>query len=670
MRKAEALIGYLALSPSPVQGREQIAGLLWSEMDEGRARGSLRQILTSFRSTLFVRGFDGISADRHGVSLDATAIELDVQSALVSIDAGRPDDSLFTRGRIAESIMTGYDNVDPAFHSWLVEQRQHVAGQMVRGLEEQLANNVYDSRQIKRLAEALSLVDPAHEGASQCLMRCYADAGDLAGALAIYKKLWDLLADEYDTEPSDQTQELVAALKSGSYRAKRSAPSSAVAPYAWTESEHQPAFPQQDIAQPVSPVPRAEVGSSPFDGPLQPPLDRPSIAVMPFRNVGRNSLDDYFAQGLAEDIVMSLAGLRELFVISRNSTISYSGSLEDVQSIGRALGVRYILTGTVRRQDERARVSALLRDADTGAALWAETVDASLIELFNFQDEVVGKVVAGIAPNVERAELERSMRKRPENFSAYDHTLQALHLIFRLDKEAFYKARDFLEKAIAADPNYAMPFAWAGRWHNLCVGQGWSADVVGDTSAALRLAATAVQLEPSNALGLATYGHLQAFLRRDYDCARLYIDKALTASPSSPLVWALGSITSSFVGENSEAIQRALNAIRLSPLDRSSFYLHGVLGLAYYVNADYDNAVKWTKISAGENPRFSANLRILVAALVAAGRVPEARNVVRDLLGIEPNFTLAKYRSGRLAYKDAELGQRFLAHLHAAGVPN
>src|SRR5262245_6930959 len=155
MRKAEALIGYLALSPSPVQAREQIAALLWSEMDEGRARASLRQILTNMRSALVERGFDGISADRHGVSLDATAIDLDVQSALVSIDAGRHVDLLLTRARIAEIIMTGYDNVDPAFHSWLVEQRQHVAGQMVRGLEEQLENNVHDSRQTKRLAEVL-----------------------------------------------------------------------------------------------------------------------------------------------------------------------------------------------------------------------------------------------------------------------------------------------------------------------------------------------------------------------------------------------------------------------------------------------------------------------------------------------------------------------------------
>jgi adenylate cyclase len=667
MRKAEALLAYLVLSPSLARGRDQIIGLFWSEMDETHARASLRQLLTTLRSQFHEIGFAGFSADRLAVSLDAASIVSDVLSALVSIDAGRPDDLLLDRPNIAESIMAGYDNVDPAFHDWLVEQRQHIAAQMVRRLEDQLNNTAHDVRRSKRIAETLILLEPTHEGASQSLMRCYADVGDLAGALAVYKKLWDLLAEEHDMEPSDQTQELVAALKGGTYRVSPHATEAGAKIEDWRLAEPQYAVPQGELLEQQRTTAATKIESLPFETPLQQPLGRPSIAVLPFRNLGPNAIDDYFAQGLAEDIVISLAGLRDLFVISRNSTIAYSGTPEDVQSIGRTLGVRYILTGTVRRHGERSRVSALLRDTDSGTALWAETVDIGHTELFDFQDQIVEKVVAGIAPNVARVELERSLRKRPENFSAYDYTLQALHLIFRLDKEAFYKARDLLDKAIAEDPHYAMPFAWAARWHNLRFGQGWSTDVEGDNSAALRLAATAVQLEPNNALGLATYGHLQAFLRHDHDFARLYIDKAIAASPSSPIVWALGSITSSYVGEAVEAVQRALNAIRLSPLDRSSFYFHGVLGLAHYVGADYDNAVKWTRISASENPQFTANLRFLAAGLAASGRESDAREVVAKLLAIEPNFTLTNYRAGRLAFKEAELRRRYLGHLHLAG---
>jgi TolB-like protein/DNA-binding SARP family transcriptional activator len=666
MRKAEALLAYLVLSPALAQTRDQIIGLFWSEMDETHARASLRQLLTTLRSQFHELGFAGFSADRLAVSLDAASIISDVLSALVSIDAGRPDDLLLDRPNIAESIMAGYDNVDPAFHDWLVEQRQHIAAQMVRRLEEQLDNTAHDARQTKRIAETLILMEPTHEGASQSLMRCYADVGDLAGALAVYKKLWDLLAEEHDMEPSDQTQELVAALKAGTYRVSSRATEARVR-NDWQLVGMQHAVPLGDVLEQQRTTTAAKIESLPFETPLQQPLGRPSIAVLPFRNLGPNAIDDYFAQGLAEDIVISLAGLRDLFVISRNSTIALSGTSEDVQNIGRTLGVRYVLTGTVRRHGERSRVSALLRDTDSGTALWAETVDVSPTELFDFQDQIVEKVVAGIAPNVARVELERSLRKRPENFSAYDYTLQALHLIFRLDKEEFYKARELLDKAIAEDPHYAMPFAWAARWHNLRFGQGWSTDIEGDNSAALRLAATAVQLEPNNALGLATYGHLQAFLRRDHDFARLYIDKAIAASPSSPIVWALGSITSSYVGEPAEAVQRALNAIRLSPLDRSSFYFHGVLGLAHYVGADYDNAVKWTRISASENPQFTANLRFLAAALAASGRKSDAREVVAKLLSMEPTFTLTNYRAGRLAFKEAELRQRYLRHLQLAG---
>ena len=840
-RKAEALVGYLALSPGPSETRERLAGLLWSEMEESRARGSLRQVLMILRSVLTDHGFNGLATSRMDVSLDAAAVELDVRAALLSVDAERPSDIFFERTRIADTLLAGYDTVDQAFYSWLMGQRQSLQQRLVRGLEDQLANVTANTRQTKRLAEALMQIDPPHEGACQRVMQCYVDDGDIAGALAAYKRLWDLLGDEYGMEPSDKTQELVAAIKSGTYRpavlakepltaiaagvgdaslpAISGSPSSRQAPAStrvlqsrqaavifmdvvgyirlfaldqvgtlarWrslrdevigttvlryggrtvkvdadailvefasaaaalecavdlqraTKSRsdalppHQRmylgagvhlgdvaddegrlvggavtiaarlqdlsdpcgiivsaaaleatpdklragfgdlgAVPLNDVPEPVHALRWTEfsaLSSTPsFTVPLLPPADRPSIAVLPFRNLGANSTEDYFAQGLVEDIVISLAGLRELFVISRASTIPYIGATENIEAIGRALGVRYVLTGTVRRSGDRLRVSVVLCDAESGATLWAETTNTALDELFDVQDQIVERVVAGIAPNVHTAELERSLRKRPESFTAYDYTLQALHLIFHLDKERFYRSREYLQKAIEADPEYAMPFAWAARWHSLCFGQGWSEDIAADTSAALRFAATAIQLEPNNALGLATYGHLQAFLRRDHECARLYIDRALIASPSSPLAWALGSITSSYVGLGAEAIERATHALRLSPFDRSSFYLHGVLGLAYYVNGDYDEAAKWTRISTIENGRFTANLRFLAASLAAAGQHEAARAVTGNLLAIEPAFTLERYRSDRLVFKDQTLRELHLDHLRIAGL--
>jgi adenylate cyclase len=841
IRKAEALVGYLALSPTQSETRERIVGLLWSETDESHARASLRQVLLILRSAFAEHGFQGLSTSKTEIALDAAAVDLDVRSVLESVDAGRPSELLFERAQLSETLLAGYDDLDQSFGEWLTLERSNLLQRLMRRLDEQLANAALSRRELKRVANALIQLNPGHEGGFQALIRQYADDGDTGGALAAYKKLWDWLDEEYAMEPSEKTQELIAAIKSGSYRSAPLAPSMQqvlsladtasheadtnqrgdevavldrqgkpheaaivhvhISGYSQIALSHLAAASQlsrmlQDqviaptvaqrkgrlikvveetiflefasateavecvfelqrkvrsfneqlaadqrlilragihvaeavaagndlvgdevripstllgltdqegivvsgvaLARTASPLKSEfeDLGAIPLEGvaapmrafrwsgfgapkatasfrvPLRPPPNLPSIAVIPFRNLGLTAADDYFAQGLVEDIVISLAGLRELFVVSRASTLAFSAHTDDFQSIGRALGVRYVLVGTLRRTGGRLRVSVQLCDAQSGATLWAETTDIEVHELFDVQDSIVQRVVTGIAPNVHRAELQHSLRKRPESFTAYDYTLQALHLIFRLERRQFEQSRAYLQMAIEADPDYAMPFAWAARWHNLNVGQGWSADVAADTHAALRLAAAAIQLEPNNSLGLATYGLLQAFLRHDHDCARIYVDKALLASPNDALAWAIASITSSFVGQGDEAVRRSTQALRLSPFDRNSFYFYGVLSLAYYVCGDYEEGVKWARVSAGENPQFTANLRVLAACLAAANRPVEAREAGQVLLAREPDFTLARFRAARLAFKKDSLRNLHLEHLRIAGIPD
>ena len=207
----------------------------------------------------------------------------------------------------------------------------------------------------------------------------------------------------------------------------------------------------------------------------------PSIAVLPLQNLGGDPADDYFSDGIVEDITLSLVGLRELMVISRGSTLAYRGRQPDPREVGRALGVNYVMSGMVRRSAALVRVSVELCDAVTGANLWGEQAEVPLGELFDVQDRIVRRVVAGIAPNVRAAEMRGAMRKRPESFTAYDYTLRGLHIIKSLDVPNFPRARDFLNKAMEEDPNFAMPVAWAARWHSWNVGQGWSADPTEDS---------------------------------------------------------------------------------------------------------------------------------------------------------------------------------------------
>jgi adenylate cyclase len=395
----------------------------------------------------------------------------------------------------------------------------------------------------------------------------------------------------------------------------------------------------------------------------------PSIAVLPLQNLSGDPTDYYFSEGIVEDIVVSLAGLRELFVISRASTVVYAQRQTDVRDVGRTLGVRYVMTGSVRRSARLVRVSVQLCDAHSGASLWADTSEVSPGELFDVQDRIVRRIVAGIAPHVRSAELHRAMRKRPQSFSAYDYTLQALAVINSLHVATFTKAQEFLEKALVEDPDFAMAAAWSARWHSLNIGQGWSANRRADADRAAQLASRAIELDGHNALALATYGHLRSYLFHDYDTALVYFERALVACPNSSLALILSAGTLSYVGRTVEAVRNAEQALRLSPFDQSLFYYYTFLGLAHYAARSFEEAVKWTKMSASENPRYTANLRFLTAALAALNRLDEARGSAASLLRYEPEFTLARYEQTVQPFRDPCLKAQLLEDLARAGLP-
>jgi adenylate cyclase len=395
----------------------------------------------------------------------------------------------------------------------------------------------------------------------------------------------------------------------------------------------------------------------------------PSIAVLPLQNLGDDRAEEYFSDGVVEDITLSLAGLRELMVISRGSTLAFRGRQPDPREVGRVLGVRYVLMGTVRRSERLVRVSVELCDANTGASLWGEKAEVAPGELFDVQDRIVWRIVAGIAPNVRAAELRAAMRKKPENFTAYDRTLRGLHIINSLDAATFLQARDFLNEAMAEDPNFAMPVAWAARWYSLYVGQGWSADPDADRTKAVELAARAIELDGQNALALATFAHLKSYLFHDYDSALVYFDRALAACPNHSLAWMLSVSTLSYIGRGEQAIKHGDQALQLSPLDRTLFTYYSSLCLAHYAHGSYDEAVKWGKMSASENPLYTSNLRYLSAALAALGRIEEAREVAIGLLRQEPDFRLSTYSRTRQPFRDAALSARYIGHLGKAGLP-
>jgi adenylate cyclase len=394
----------------------------------------------------------------------------------------------------------------------------------------------------------------------------------------------------------------------------------------------------------------------------------PSVAVLPLQNLSGDPDDDYFSDGVVEDIIVSLAGLRELVVIARASSLTIGRRQADPREIGRALAVRYVLTGSVRRSPQLVRVSVRLHDVQSGASIWGESMEAAPSELFELQDRIVHRIVAGIAPHVRARELLNALRKRPDSISAYDYTLRGLDLIHSLERASFILARDYLDRAMAEDPSFAMPVAWAARWRSLLIGQGWSTDRRGDSEKGAELAIKAIELDRQNAMALATYGHLRSFLFHDYDTALGYFDRALSACPNSALAWILSSATLSYIGRGDQAVRHAEHGLRLSPFDQSLFHFYMFLGLAHYAHSAYEDAVKWCRMSHSENPRYTSNLRLLTAALAALDRLDEARATAARLISLQPDFTLSSYEPEQ-PFRDAAIKAKFIDNLRSAGLP-
>lgn len=399
------------------------------------------------------------------------------------------------------------------------------------------------------------------------------------------------------------------------------------------------------------------------------PTYRPSIAVLPFREVGIDEAHRYFGDGVVEDIIGALASLPELFVISRNSTARFRGSPVDFKAVREDLVVRYVLSGSIRRMGERIRIVAELADTETQAVLWTDRIDGRLDELFELQDRLSERTVHSIAPHVQNAEIRRALRKRPENLDAYDFMLRGLDLLYRLKRSEFDRARALFERSIALDPAYATPYALSALWYSIRRGQGWSENPRADYEAAMCLAEAALERDAFDARALSICGHVRALLLHDYEGAFALFDRAIAASSNSSVAWVRSSPTYSYVGDAAEAKRRAGVGIRLSPFDPQLFFAHTALGFACYTAGDYEEAIVWGRRAFSENPNYTANLRFLVASLAAAGRTEKARDMARVLLTLEPAFSVEQFCEG-YAYREPARRNTLAAHLKAAELPS
>jgi len=403
----------------------------------------------------------------------------------------------------------------------------------------------------------------------------------------------------------------------------------------------------KNIARPVR-VYRVEKGAEPYAGAAeartQDPLglaDRPSLAVMPFANMSGDAEQEYFVDGIVEDIITGLSRIKWLFVIARNSTFTYKGRAVDVKRVGRELGVRYVLEGSLRKAGNRVRLTAQLIEAATGTHVWAERYDRALDDIFAVQDEITLSVVGTIEPSLRQAEIERAKRKRPDSLDAYDLYLRALpHLHAAMPGDAD-KALALLRQALALQPDYAAANAAAAYAHENRYMRGGLNNA--DKEAALHYARAAIEAGADDAATLATAGFVIGLVEHDYETAMNAIDGALALTPSS--AWALGSgaVILGHAGRTAEAIEYGERALRVSPLDQEIWHTHMGLAIAQCAAGNWEEAIAACRHTIRVNPRFSLPHVLQAASLSFLGRSEEARVIARRVPELEPGFTVSGF---------------------------
>lgn len=367
--------------------------------------------------------------------------------------------------------------------------------------------------------------------------------------------------------------------------------------------------------------------------------ERPSIAVLPFTNMSGDPEQEYFADGIVEDIITALSRFPSLFVIARNSSFTYKGRAVDIKQVGRELGVRYVLEGSVRKAGNRVRIAGQLIQADSGMHVWAERYESGLEDIFALQDEMTASVVGALVPSLQRAEIERARNKPTESLDAYDLYLRGLAAFSTWTREGNDLALRLLERALELDPNFVPAIIIAENCWGLRFTHGWSALQEAQAQSE-RYARLAVELDPENAEALAVLARRTPFISHDYEKAMALAEQAVSVNPNSAFAWRHSGFAYILSGEPEKALVHFERALRLSPrAPRAHDSLHG-MGLAFIQLGRDPEAISVARKSIQQNANFAASWRTLTAALALSGQIEEARKALARVFELDPGCSL------------------------------
>lgn len=621
-RKTRALLAYLALGAGRAHDREKLCNLLWSDRGDKQARDSLRQALMELRDVFAGLQPSPLLTDHDKISLGGVDIEVDAIEFETLAGSSDPNDLRRAAELYDGDLLDGIGVKDPVFEEWLASERRRYRDVAISVLRKLLDHE--KGATASAVAQRLLALDPSQEEGHRALMRAHAETGDIAAALRQYQTCRDILRRDLDISPSSQTEALHRQIKdqATTQRTRDHVPDAAI-----------------DALQPQSAS-----------------MSKPSIAVLPFSNLSGDPEQQYFSDGITEDIITELSRYRSLFTIARNSSFQYRDKAVDARQIARELGAQYLVEGSVRKMANRVRITAQLVSGLSGHHLWSGRYDRDLLDIFAVQDEVVQTIASTLEGRLAANIAEKLRSKPTESMAAYECFLRARVYMATLETAA---AEPLLQRAIELDPDYAQAYGWLGFLYEV----RWFFDLKAELlDRALAYAQKGVALDESDAV---CHGALsEAYLfRRQFDLAGLHSRRAMELNPGNALTILLHAQYLSRFGRINDALEHFDVALLHDPFPGGNYW--ETRSVATMAARRYEETIEAT---SRMTRLFSWNHAYIAACYAQLGDVEHAQAEVAKVLQMQPDFTIARYMLME-PFKNPADAEPLLEGLRKAGLP-
>jgi TolB-like protein len=639
-RQTRLMLACLALADAKGLSRSELCALFWPDRPSAQARNSLRQGLAAIRNALSgSAGAMSLQSDLEIVKLSANVGAIDFHAFRDGLQRDNRDGLISAANAYCGELLAGVE-LSEDVEQFVTPHRRSLHDQAQAIVERLSKADEADGQSLdaaQALAERLLQSVPTSEEAHRALMRVHLRCGRTSAALRQFELCKAALLRELGAEPDVETRRLFSSIRrSGGDEQKE---------------------PQ-----------RADTGGSTAANAASSHAEvHPSIAVLPFDNLGDAS-DEYFADGVVEEITSALSRIRDFFVIARQSAFTFKGRFVDVREVGRELGVAYVVEGTVRRGGDRLRISVQLVDVVTRTQLWSERYEGASTEIFEFQDRIAAQVAGALKPAIRHAEIEAARRKQPTSLKAYDLVMRAFPKLWGQNAAAINEAIPILQDAARIDPQYGRAHALLAWCHALKATYLWSTEPEREVERAQRAANAAVGLIDDDPTALTVAGAATGFCG-DQEGASALLERALALDPNNAWAWARWGWTGIYRAQPKQALERFEKAMKLSPLDPFAFNTRMGMASALACSGRPEAAVEIAKDVTKRHPDVTWAHRLLASWAAMAGDMKTARSAARKLLAANPDFTIRHYLAIPGFQDMPEYRARLAQGLRDAGLP-